>query len=236
MKQSILFVFLIFATIISKAQEHSLINFGAGWPVFFNNSTSSEGSGSNYSIGSNSLNVFIEKSGLFNISKSKDLYITPGVNYCLFHESGAGGGLGGGSSTKLKHQAVSLYAKFLIEIDFKSTKSPHLYVGFMPGVYLFSNTTGERFWWNSFNGPNRNGIQPIDRNGKHFFNSSYMGFLFGFKAMGNRSCFIQPHIEFSFFPNYAIFYNPHISTDEQNLSRSMAMITIAIGLNPKKKE
>ncbi len=234
MKYSILFFLSIFAITISSAQDYAAINAGTGWPFIFNGSTNS--SSSNYSIGSNSLNVFIEKSGLFKLPKSNNFYITPGINYFLFHESGEGGGLGGRNSKKLKHQALSLYAKLIYGIDLNPTNSPNIYFGVMSGVYIFSKTSGERAWWAMYNNQNRSGTEQIDTNGKHFFNSSYMGFLFGFKPVANPSSFIQPLVEFSFFPNYAVFYNPHISENEQKLTKGMAMISVAIGLNPKKKE
>ena len=63
-----------------------------------------------------------------------------------------------------------------------------------------------------------------------------MGFLIGFKPLGEKSSsFINPLVEFSFFPNYAIIYDDHIDKNEQKLSKNMVMISVAIGFNSKKK-
>jgi hypothetical protein len=61
-----------------------------------------------------------------------------------------------------------------------------------------------------------------------------MGFLAGFKTFANSNSFLRPAFELSFFPNYATIYDSHLSMDEQKVAKSMAMLTIILGLGKKK--
>ncbi len=231
MKRTVLLFAFIFAFTFSKSQNHSIFNIGVGMPFFFQ-SNFNETSGGSHSISSKRINAFIEKSGLFSFTETKNLYITPGAGYFLFNENGSGGGLGGGYSESLKHQAFSIYGKFLYEPGFNSDNNFNLYLGFLTGVYLYTETTGERSWWIMQQLQNRSGTSEVNESGESFFNSIYMGFLIGFNPLGKKSSsFINPLIEFSFFPNYAIIYDDNISEDEQKLSKNMAMISVAFGFN-----
>lgn len=234
MKHTTLLLLLVFTFTISKSQNHSLLNIGGGYPVFFQSNFNEE-SGGYHEIGDKRLNVFIEKPGLFRFKEAEGLYITPGISYFFFEEYGSGGGLGGGNSKSLEHQAVSFFGKFIYERKFNAKKSTSIYMGFLSGVYLYSKTTGERSWWRSYEKPPRSGTVEVDESGKHFFNSVYMGVLFGFKPLGNNSSsVIVPVVEVSFFPNYAIIYDDHICESEQKLSKSMIMISLAVGFNTKR--
>ncbi len=235
MKRIIIVLLFVSTFTISKSQNHSAISLGGGYPFFFQSNFNKE-SGGTHSISNKKINAFIEKPGLFKLN-SESLYITPGVGYFLFNENGSGGGLGGGNSKTLKHQAVSLYGKFIYEWNFKSVKSTNLYLGFVSGLYLYSNTTGTKSWWQMYQNNNRSGTTEVDRSGNHFFNSAYMGFIFGIKPLGNNSSSLfVPTVELSFMPNYAVIYDDHIVEDEQKLTKSMLMLSLSIGFNPKRKK
>ncbi len=235
MNRIILIALFVLTFTISKSQDHAAISIGGGYPLFFQSNFNKD-SGGTHSLTYRRINVFIEKPGLFKLN-SESLYITPGVGYSLFNEMGSGGGLGGGNSKILKHRAVSLYGKFIYEWNFKSEKSSSLYIGFVSGFYLYSKTTGTRSWWQMYQNTNRSGTTEVNRSGNHFFNSAYMGFILGVKPLGNNSnSLFVPIIELSFMPNYAVIYDDHIVEYEQKLTKSMLMISLSVGFNPKRKK
>lgn len=233
MKKIAFLTIIFFYSVLTYSQETSVINIGFGIPFFFQ-SNFDKNSGGTHSINSIPINIFVEKPQLIKFHEIKSFAITPGVAYFLFNESATGGGLGGGSSKTYKHQAISLYTKFLYESNLKADKPFNWYGGILTGVYLYSKTTGEEYWWRMQQSQNVSGSQEIDRNGKPFFNSFYMGFLAGFKTFANSNSFLRPAFELSFSPNYATIYDSHLSMDEQKVAKSMAMLTIILGLGKKK--
>lgn len=226
---TILFLLILANTF---AQEHSKITIGAGYP--FMPKAKVDISYSSYSVGNKNINIFIEKPAIYSFANDKSLCLTPGLAYFQFNESGSGGGLGGGSSKNLKHTAYSLYLKCLYQKMIIKSSPSKIYFGFNTGAYLHSETTGTRKWWAS--GTPNNSSGEVDEDGKHFFNSLYMGFIFGFQPFAKGKSTIKPIIEFSFYPNYATFYDPHTSEHEQKLSKNMFEISLGIGLGNKKEK
>lgn len=228
MKRILFSILICLLTQNINAQEHSWLTIGAAYPIIINGEV--DWSHSNYSISDKSINVFIEKPCLISFSKNKDLYLTPGISLVKFEESGEGGGLGGGSTRELKHKAFSIYSKLLYEIDLSPENSPNIYFGIHAGFYLHSKTTGIRNWWALGDNIVYRGEEIINESGKQFFNSIYGGIIFGFRPVINNLAFIQPYIEFSFYPQYIDFYDPLLPKEEQNPSKNMFQISLGIGL------
>ena len=214
-----------------NAQEHSWLTIGVAYPMIIDGKV--DWSHSNYFIGDKSFNLFIEKPSAITFSKNENFYLTPGLSFVQFEESGEGGGLGGGSTRELKHKAYSIYLKLMYEIDLAPENSPNIYFGLHTGLYLHTRTSGTRDWWARGDDITYRGTEIINKSGKQFFNSMYGGFLFGFRPVIRSAPFIKPYIELSFFPYYIDFYDPHIEQEEQNPSKNMFQISIGIGFGTK---
>lgn len=224
--------FLIFST-ECFSQEIPAFAIGSGLP-FFININSGKNQSDTHNIESARIHIFIEKGEMIHFPGNPEFSITPGAGYFLFNESKISGGLGAGGSRYYKHQALSFYTKWLYDPGSNPEKVFDFYGGVVSGFYFLSKTTGTEYWYNSFQ-PYGNSTIEINRSGKNFFHSLYMGFVFGFKPIVKPGSFVKPRIEFSFLPGYAAISNPSQSSGEQKVAKSMTMFSVIIGFGHKKK-
>lgn len=231
---TILALFTIFS-LFAYSQEKPSINVGIGYPSFFQTNFD-ESSGGYHSINSGRIHVFTEIQQLIRFKNNPAFSVTPGIGYFLFNESESGGGLGGGSSTTLKHNAFSLYAKLNYSITKNNEKPFCWYAGVLTGFYFYSKTTGERNWWMYQQGGGRSGTEEIDKSGKAFYNTFYNGIYAGFKIKTGINNRIQPAFEFSFLPSYANITYIYLSEENKNepLAKSVIMGSVILGFGTKK--
>jgi hypothetical protein len=224
-----MYSFLVFS------QEVPSINVGVGFPSFFQTNFD-EDWGSYHSIDPGRIHAFTEIQQLIKFKNNPAFSVTPGIGYFLFNESESGGGLGGGTSTDLKHSALSMYAKLNYSITKNNEKPFRWYGGVLLGFYLYSKTTGERNWWRMEQLGGRWGSSEIDKSGKAFFNSFYNGIYAGFKIKAGKSDRFQPAFEFSFLPGYANITDRYLSDEnkDESLTKSMIMGSVIFGFGTKK--
>ncbi|KAF0237929.1 MAG: hypothetical protein FD181_1514 [Prolixibacteraceae bacterium] len=235
MKQITILVLFSFYSLVVSSQKTSSINIGFGYPGFFQ-ANFDKNSGGSHTINSGRIHVFTEIRQLIRFKNNPAFLVTPGIGYFLFNESESSGALGGGSSTILKHYAVSLYAKLNYSITKDNEKPFCWYAGVLGGFYVFSKTKGEMYWWMYQQGGSRSGIEEIDKSGKSFYNNFYNGIYAGFKIKTGKNDFFRPAFEFSFFPGYANITDKFLSdtNKDEPIAKSMGMISLTLGFGKKK--
>ena len=85
---------IIFSSLHVFSQEHSIIDIGVGYPIFFQRNFDENSGGTHY-IGHERLNAFVELPELIRFKKNPDFSVYPGAGYFLFNEFESGGGHGG---------------------------------------------------------------------------------------------------------------------------------------------
>jgi hypothetical protein len=162
--------------------------------------------------------------------------LAPGIGYFLFNESESGGGLGGGNSSTVKHEALSLYAKLNYSITQNNEKVFCWYAGVLTGFYFYSKTNGERSWWMMQENGGQSGSQEINKSGKPFYNNFYNGIYAGFKIKTVKNYRFHPAFEFSYLPGYANITDRYLSNEDkdESLAKSMIMGSVIFGFSTKK--
>lgn len=226
---------IIFSSLHVFSQEHSIIDIGVGYPIFFQRNFDKNSGGTHY-IGHERINTFAELPELIRFRNNPDFSVFPGAGYSLFNEFESGGGLGGGNDRTLKHQAFSLYLKFNYSITENSARPFRWYAGLLSGVYVFSKTNGNVGWFRLEQNGYKGGNYSFDHNGKFFFNNFYNGLYAGFKINTGTCNWIQPGFELSFYPGYASITDKFLAFEDQHKSttKSMMMLSVILGIGAKK--
>lgn len=231
MKRIFAILLFIFLPVCIFAQETPLFNIGAGMPIFFNRNFDAHSGGTHF-ISFKRGNLFVEYPGLFYFTKNRIFNVTPGITYFTFNEYESGGGNGGGSSKKYKHQAVGPYIKLVFERHSNSLKHKW-YLGFVTGTYFYTNTTGNESWWTLQQDGQISGLKNVSRSGKSFFNSFYYGYYAGFRPIIKLLPILEPAIEFYFLPDYATIIDSYLPFEEQKSGKSMALVSLVLGFGSK---
>lgn len=214
------------------AQENSFFTIGIGYPVFIG-TNSNDDSHYNYSINHGNYNLFLEKE-IKLLTKVPHLRFTPGLAYTGIKEIYNSEGLGGGGKGNYKHWAMSTYLKLIYEIDRQPNVVSDYYFGIQVGHYIDSKTTGSKSSWqvnyDSDDG-HSSSYKEIDKSGKDFFHSNYIGIITGIRPLGDAESFIQPNIELAFYPSFATVNSYYINAEEK---KSMFQISVSIGLGKRK--
>ncbi len=225
---SILFCFVVYGL---AAQENSFVTIGAGHPVFTGIKINDR-SHYDYNINKGNYNLFLEKE-IKLLKKAPQLRLTPGLGYVSIKESYENESLGGGGEANYKHQAFSTYLKLIYKIDGHPKIVTDYYFGIHTGYYIYSNTTGSKSSWRlNPDGLNYSNHEEIDKSGKDFFHSTYIGIIGGFRPLGGTNSFLQPNIELAFYPSFATL-NSYYYNDEKQ--KNMFQITISVGIGRKSK-
>lgn len=213
-------LFLLFST-LAIAQE-PYINLGVGLPIFFKMDFA-EG-GTIHQLTRKRVHLFAEIP--IQIGTTEKFSVHPGVGYFLFNEieESDPNALGGYSKKELQHNAISIYSRMFYHLESKNESFRQCYFGGTFGAYLWSNTTGESSWW-IYTNPPASGSTIYNESGKAFFHSVYLGLTAGIKLKAEEFNKIQPAFEFSFYPLF-------VTVDDKK--RSMAMITVELGIGQKK--
>jgi len=217
----LLIFFLLFST-FAIAQEPYL-NIGVGLPMFFKMDFSERGD--IHQLTRNRIHLFAEIP--FQIGTAKKFSVFPGVGYFLFNETYESDptALGGHSQKELQHNGVSIYSRMFYHLQSKNESYQQYYIGGILGAYPWSKTTGESSWWMMTPPPHSSGGEIYNESGKAFFHSVYLGLTAGIKLKVKEFNKIQPAFEFSLYPLF-------VTVDDKK--RSMAMLTIVLGIGQKK--
>jgi hypothetical protein len=235
MKKSALLTLIIFSSVFTFSQETSIINLGIGYPIFFQkNFISGSGAGNTHSMDSKRINLMLEIPDLLKFKNNPNFFVTPGVSYNQLNESKMNEALGGSSIRNYKHQAYSLYAKLIYEINTKSDMPFNWYGGVLTGAYIYTKTIGTEYG-SSWTGDGYvSGSSEIDMSGKSFYDSFYMGFLIGFKTLTKSGSFVKPSFEFSFLPGFVNISSAGYHSESEDYSKSMALFSVILGFGHKK--
>lgn len=199
MKIITVFSFLMFFSTNSFSQENTIINIGAGLPVFFQHNFRAQEYGPHY-LSYNRIHLFAEKP--FSLGAAQNFSINPGITYFIFNESAESGGLGQHSYKNVNHKAVGLSGRFFYHFKINPEKRNRYYCGIAGGKYLQSKSTGNASWYRLEESKYIGGNKVIDDNGKTFFHSLYYGFTGGFTGLTKENSRFAPAFEFSFYPDF----------------------------------
>lgn len=223
MKKIAFLTLIIFSSVLSFSQKSSIINIGVGFPIFFKSDF--EESGMIHQLTGKRVHLFAEMP--VNIGTQRKFSVHPGVGYFLFNEieQSDPSALGGYSNIELQHNAISIYSRMFYHFEGKNISFKQYYFGGTFGAYLWSKTTGQSSWWLYTSPKPISGIAIYNESGKAFFHSVYLGLTSGAKLKTKENSKIQPAVEFSFYPLFVTV------NDEK---RSMAMLTVVLGIGQKK--
>ncbi|WP_321371344.1 hypothetical protein [uncultured Draconibacterium sp.] len=215
------------------AQENSYFTIGIGYP-FFLGTDKNDDSHYNYNINLANYNVFVERE--FQVlKKMPQLRLTPGLAYIKIKETYKNEALGGGGEGYYKHRAFSTYVKLIYELNRQPYIVCDYYFGLQAGYYIDSKSTGSGSSWmvnyNSDEGHYSN-YDETDKSGKDFFHSNYFGIIAGIRPLGDAENFIQPNIEFGFYPSFATINSYYVNGEEK---KSMFQISVSVGLGNKSR-
>jgi len=215
-------VFLFFFICKSSFSQDQITNIGVGFPIFFK-SDFAEG-GQIHQLTRKRVHLFAEMP--VSIGTQRKLFVHPGVGYFLFNEieQSNPNALGGYFNKEVQHNAISIYSRMFYNLESKNISFQQYYFGGTFAVYLWSKTTGESSWW-IMTRPPASGSAIYNESGKAFFHSVYFGLTAGAKLRTKEISKIQSAIEFSFYPLF-------VTVD--NEKRSMAMLTVVLGIGQKK--
>jgi hypothetical protein len=222
MKHAFSVVLFIFISVSGFSQEQ-IMNIGVGFPIFFK-SDFAEG-GQIHQLTRKRVHLFAEMP--INIETQKKLSIHPGVGYFLFNEieQSSPNALGGYFNKEVQHNAISIYSRMFYHIGSKNISFQQYYLGGAFGAYLWSKTTGESSGWIYTRPKPVYSSKIYNESGNAFFHSVYFGLTAVAKLRTKEINKIQPAIEFSFYPKY-------VTVDDEK--RSMAMLTVVLGIGQKK--
>lgn len=211
-----------------QAQENSFLTIGIGYPIIIGTNDTDY----DYIINKGNSNLFLEKE-IKLLNKVPHLRLTPGLAYTGIKEIYKSDGLGGGGNGNYKHRAFSTYLKVVYKIDRNPNLPTDLYFGFHAGYYIDSKTTGSRSSWQinpDFNEEHYSNYEELDKSGEDFFHSNYIGLIAGIRPLGDEESFIQPNIEFAFYPSFATVNSYYVNGEEK---KSMFQISVSVGLGNK---
>jgi hypothetical protein len=121
----------------------------------------------------------------------------------------------------------------IYEIDRQPYVVTDYYFGLHAGYYINSKTTGSTSSWqlNPDSGKFTNS-EDIDKSGKDFFHSNYIGIIAGIRPLRDAENFLQPNIELAFYPSFASLNSYYTNIAEK---KSMFQISVGIELGKKPK-
>lgn len=223
MKKIAFITLIIISSVLAFSQKSSIINIGVGFPIFFKSDF--EESGMIHQLTGKRVHLFAEMP--VDIGTQRKFSVHPGVGYFLFNEieQSDPSALGGYSNKELQHNAISIYSRMFYHLEGKNISFKQYYFGGTFGAYLWSKTTGESSWWVYTSPKPISGSAIYNESGKAFFHSAYLGLTAGAKFKTKENSKIQPAVEFSFYPLFVTV------NDEK---RSMAMLTVVLGIGQKK--
>lgn len=194
-----LFSFLFYFSMSSFSQENTIINIGAGLPIFFGQNFIDPSYGSLF-INEKRMHLFIEKP--IALGSARKLSLNPGIGYFVFNESAESGGLGQHSYRNVNHKSYCLSSRFFYHFKIHPEKNNGYYCGITGGKYIHSKSTGDASWYRLEESKYLGGNIVIDNNGKTFFHSFYYGFTGGFTGLTKENSRFAPAFEFSFYPDF----------------------------------
>lgn len=233
MKKIVILTLIVFSSVLTFSQETSIVSVGVGYPVFFQNNFD-DYSGGTHTMESKRINLTLEIPQLLKFKNNPNFFVTPGGSYIQLNENKFNEALGGSSIQNYKHQAISLYAKLLYEINIKTDKPFNWYGGVLAGAYIYTKTTGNIYGSRWTENGYVSGSSEVDMSGKSFYDSFYFGFFIGFKTLTKSNSFLKPSFEFSFLPGFVNVSRAGYNSGSEDYSKSMAMITVYLGMGKKK--
>lgn len=234
MKTFLASLFICFVSSVTFSQEISKLNFGVGNPFFIPKSNYSY-SGGYVFIDKNKLNLFAEIPGLFTFKKNPEFLIYPGLSLIHFNETHSSGALGGNGYTKYQRHALSIYSKFLYKPEFQFINPNNLNFGLVMGYYLYTHSSGYSEWSYYAQDWQYRGSSETDTDGKSFFKSFYFGLTTSFLFNFEKVKYLKPGVEFTFYPDYANIFDHYSGETDTNISHSMFMGSLILGLGSKNK-
>lgn len=190
---------LCFVSLFSNAQEIQKLNVGFNFLLFKGSYENGYGIVNYSSRGG----AFIEKA--FQVNFLKQTFLSPGLSYKSVNEKYSGGGLGGGSASKLNHYALSGYLKIIHETEISTSAA--FYYGAFGGANFVTWARGSASSYSSLyeqaNWENPN----YKEDPSHLFNKVYAGILTGLQFADISS--IKPSLELRFLPRFGE-YKEHV--------------------------
>lgn len=197
--KKILLIILLLSVIHSFSQEKTIINLGAGLPIFFQHNFRAPQYGPYY-MSLNRIHLIAEKP--FSLGEDRKFSINPGIVYFVFNESAESGGLGAHSYKNANHKAIGFSGRFFYQFRIKQKSRNIYYCGLTGGKYIYSKSNGNSSWYRLEESKYIGGNSVIDNNGKAFFHSFYYGFTSGFTGLTKENARFAPAFEFSYYPEF----------------------------------
>ena len=223
-------VLLTLFPLFTQSQEGTIIKIGAGIPVFTQPFFPKNWEPERFS-GFPRFALFVEKSNLLPLTLQYNFSLNPGISFFYMDQyEGPGSGLGAGSELDLQRYAFSGYMKFLYHPAQFETDRYLWYAGTIAGVQLIRKTEGKYSWWMRQQGGYATGGQMVIIRDDPFFNPFYVGFLVGVSPGKNRTQFLKPGIEFSFYPDFINNSNNTMGSYSRRSSIGMAVVSVVFGI------
>ena len=210
---------LCFLSFFSNAQE--IQKFNAGFDFLLFKVSYENGYGTvNYSSRGG---AFVEKA--IQLSFLKQTFLSPGLAYKSINEKYSGGGLGGGSASKLNHYALSGYLKIIHKTEL--FKSAGFYYGALGGANFITwargNASSYSLQYEQANWENPN----YKEDPSHLFHKMYAGILTGVQFSEKTS--IKTSLELRLLPRLGEY-------KEQVLSPFEFVLNLGFGGNVQNKK
>lgn len=223
-------VLLTLFPLFTQSQEGTIIKIGAGVPVFTQPFFPKNWEPERFS-GFPRFALFVEKPNLLPVTLQYNFSIDPGVSFFYTEQyEGPGSALGGGSEFDLKRYSISAYLKFLYHFAGKETSKHSWYAGTVAGVQVLRKTEGKYSWWMRQQGGYATGNISVNQLPDDFFNPFYVGFLVGVSPGKNRTQFLKPGIEVSFYPDFIINNKKSFGSYSRRGSIGMAVVSVVFGI------
>lgn len=223
-------VLLTLFPLFTQSQECTIIKIGAGVPVFTQPFFPKNWEPERFS-GFPRFALFVEKSNLLPVTLQYNFSLNPGILFFYMDQyEGPGSGLGGGSELDLKRYSLSAYLKFLYHFTGNETRKHSWYAGTVAGVQVMRKTEGQYSWWMRQQGGYATGNISVNQLPDDFFNPFYVGFLVGLSSGKNRTQFLNPGIEVSFYPDFIINEVKSYGSHARRGNIGTAVVSLVFGI------
>lgn len=143
----------------------------------------------------------VEKPFPIEIRLKKRMSINPGLAYNFFKDDKKKGDTEEGKDFKLNHHSVNGFVKVLYQAKMAGKTEAFVYAGGIGGINIFTKTTGTKYVY-GLNVEIPEYDNPINENGRDFFELFYYGVLAGFQPNARKYNFIKPSFEIAYYPGF----------------------------------
>lgn len=198
MKTLIVIIFVLALTFSGFSQISPAIKTGVGYMYVFDEDPSIS---PDYHTITGYPTFSVEKPFPIEIRLKKRMSINPGLAYNFFKDDKKKGDTEEGKDFKLNHHSVNGFVKVLYQAKMAGKTEAFVYAGGIGGVNFFTKTTGTKYVY-GLNVEIPEYDNPINENGRDFFDLFYYGVLAGFQPNARKYNFIKPSFEIAYYPGF----------------------------------